>query len=101
MSTAVTAPLESQTAQRRLPKQHRSAKYGYTLDELHLHSDIAALFAAHAGDQGAFRKATVERFRLALDEGRAAIRAEFEADGRGLACASALGDLEDALIRAI
>ena len=65
-----------------------------------LSADLAALRRLHADDT-AFRKAAVERFRLALDEGRAAARAQLEANGRGRTCAAALSGLEDDLIRAI
>ncbi len=71
-----------------------------TRDRAKLDDDIAAL-RAEAGDDPAFRKAVVERFRRYLTEGRATIVAAFEARHGGLRCAKEIADLENDLIRAI
>ena len=47
---------------------------------------------------GGVRPLVIERFRRALDDGRAAARAELEAGGRGCACSQALSNLQDNLI---
>ena len=70
------------------------------LDRAALDAEIAALHAGAPGDP-ATRKAIVERFRKALDEGRAAIVARFMGDGEALICVNGLAALEDELIRAI
>ncbi len=70
------------------------------IDRARLSADLAALRAEH-GDDAAFRKAAVERFRLALSEGREQARRQFDADHQGLACARRLSDLQDELVRAV
>ena len=71
------------------------------IEHAKLDGEIDALAKAHAGDPAAFRKAATDRFRQALADGRERVRAVFEADNRGLACATRLAHLEDELIRAI
>lgn len=70
------------------------------LDRLQLDADIASLRADHAED-AAFRRAVVDRFHLALGEGRAAILGDFASDHGGLACASRLASLQDDIIRSL
>ncbi len=65
-----------------------------------LDADIAALRAEQAED-AAFRRGVVDRFRVALGEGRAAILAEFARRHGGLACASRLALLQDEIIQAL
>ena len=69
-------------------------------DRLRLDREIAAL-RGEFEDDSAFRRAVVDRFRLALSQGRAEIIAEFERDQGGRRCATRLADLEDDLIRSI
>ncbi|HWG05127.1 MAG TPA: [protein-PII] uridylyltransferase [Beijerinckiaceae bacterium] len=71
------------------------------IERVKLEGDIATLAKTHAVDPAALRKAATERFRQALNDGRERIRALFEADNRGLSCATRLAHLEDELIRAI
>ncbi len=70
------------------------------IDRPVLDADIAALRAEHA-DDGAFRRAVVDRFRAALADGRAAILADFARDHGGLACATRLAGLQDEIIRSL
>ncbi len=70
------------------------------LDRARLAEDIARL-RAERRDDAAFRKAAVEAFRAALDEGRETARRHLEEDHQGLACARRLSALQDDLIRAI
>src|ERR1700691_4043168 len=96
MNLAAPAPPPKSAARSR-PEPMRQAP----IERARLDGDIAALAAAHAGDPAAFRKAAIERFLRALEEGRERVQAAFEADNRGLACASRLAHLEDELVRAI
>jgi [protein-PII] uridylyltransferase len=70
------------------------------LDRPRLDADIASLRADHAED-AAFRRAVVDRFHVALEEGRAAILQDFASDHGGLACASRLAGLQDDIIRSL
>ncbi|RFB79225.1 [protein-PII] uridylyltransferase [Methylovirgula sp. 4M-Z18] len=84
------------------PYRHPAARVrDIVLDRAALDADIAVLRKAHPHDNTAFRKAATERFKQALEEERARIRADFEAYPRGLLCAARLATLEDDLIRAI
>src|SRR5881227_4363037 len=65
-----------------------------------LDAEIAELHASHRETEE-FRPLVIERFRRALDDGRAAARAELEPGGRGCACSQALSNLQDNLIAAI
>src|SRR5438270_10225729 len=65
-----------------------------------LDGEIAALHASHAEPED-IRPLVMERFRQALEDGRAAARAELEAGGRGCECTQALSNLQDNLIAAI
>src|SRR5436305_5846052 len=65
-----------------------------------LENELADLHARHGGSEE-FRPLVVERFRRALNDGRAAARAELEACGHGSACSQALSNLQDNLIAAI
>ncbi len=65
-----------------------------------LDAEIAELHAS-AASAGEARPLVIERFRRALEDGRAAARAELEAGGRGSECARALSNLQDNLIAAI
>jgi [protein-PII] uridylyltransferase len=71
------------------------------LDRATLDHDIAALAEQHRDHADQFRSAVVERFRLALDEGRAQARTRLEQIGSGLDCAQFISRLEDELIGAI
>src|SRR5947209_11447915 len=62
--------------------------------------EIAELHASHSEPED-FRPLVIERFRRALEDGRAAARGELEAGGRGCACSQALSNLQDNLIAAI
>ena len=73
---------------------------GLALDRDRLDQEIAALRGA-IEDDAAFRRAVVERFRLALGQGRAEIIAAFEKDHGGRLCATRMAQLEDELIRSI
>ena len=70
------------------------------LDRKALAATIAALRTEHA-DNDAFRRAVVECFQAALRNGRARIQERFLQNKRGLACATALSDLQDEIVRAI
>jgi [protein-PII] uridylyltransferase len=59
------------------------------------------LSAKAKGDEAAFRRGAVDIFAAALESGRAEARRALEDGGRGRACARALSDLEDEIIRAI
>ena len=74
---------------------------GAIVDRMQLDADIAALAAVHGDDKAAVRKAAVERFRAALEEGRKTARRILDENGRGMACAGRLSFLEDELIRSI
>jgi [protein-PII] uridylyltransferase len=65
-----------------------------------LDAEIAELHA-NAASAGDVRPLVIECFRRALENGRAAARAELEAGGRGSDCARALSNLQDNLIAAI
>src|SRR3954447_323863 len=65
-----------------------------------LDAEIAAVHAGQGGSEE-FRPLVIERFRRALDDGRAAARFELEAGGRGCACSQALSTLQNNLIAAI
>ena len=69
------------------------------IDRTKLDQDLAAL--AHAQKGSELRKAAVEIFRKALDDGRAKARSALEAGGDGMACAQAISHLEDEIIRSI
>lgn len=70
------------------------------LDRARLEADIASLRADHAED-AAFRRAVVDRFHVALRDGRAAVLTDFASDHGGLACASRLASLQDDIIRSL
>jgi [protein-PII] uridylyltransferase len=65
-----------------------------------LDAKIAAIYAEHAGSHD-IRRLVLEGFRQALEDGRAAARAELEGGGRGCECTQALSNLQDNLIAAI
>src|SRR5436309_1236750 len=65
-----------------------------------LDGEIAELHASQAGSAD-IRPLVIEHFRQALEDGRAAARAELEAGGRGCECTQALSNLQDNLIAAI
>ncbi|MEA2840296.1 MAG: [protein-PII] uridylyltransferase [Methylobacteriaceae bacterium] len=65
-----------------------------------LDAEIAELHVGRAGSDDV-RRLVIERFARALEDGRAAARAELEAGGHGCACAQALSNLQDNLIAAI
>ena len=65
-----------------------------------LDAEIAELHAKDARPQDV-RPLVIERFRRALEDGRAAARAELEAGGGGCECTQALSNLQDNLIGAI
>ncbi len=72
-----------------------------TFDRAALDADLDAIHAAGPAAGAPSRKAAVERFKRVLDEGRALVTARFLRDNRGLACARALADLQDAIVEAI
>ena len=78
----------------------QSAQAKVRLDRKALLGSIAGLRATHAKDD-TFRRAVVDLFRETLTSGRARIVEKFLQNKRGLACARALADLQDELIRAI
>jgi [protein-PII] uridylyltransferase len=57
--------------------------------------------AKHKTDEAAFRRAAVEVFAAALEAGRAEAQRALEDGGGGRACARALSELEDEIIRAV
>jgi [protein-PII] uridylyltransferase len=57
--------------------------------------------ARHKNDEAAFRRAAVAVFAAALEAGRAEAQRALEEGGGGRACARALSDLEDDMIRAV
>jgi [protein-PII] uridylyltransferase len=57
--------------------------------------------AKHKNDEAAFRRAAVAVFAAALEDGRAEAQRALEDGGGGRACARALSDLEDEMIRAV
>jgi [protein-PII] uridylyltransferase len=65
-----------------------------------LDAEIAELHAKDVRPQDV-RPLVIERFRRALEDGRAAARAELEAGGGGCECTQALSNLQDNLIGAI
>jgi [protein-PII] uridylyltransferase len=65
------------------------------IDRAALAGRLAAIGDRHAADAGGMRKAAVEVFRDALEQGREKARAWLEADGGGLDCAQNLSRLED------
>jgi [protein-PII] uridylyltransferase len=88
-----SSPVRPTTA----PPRHRDFAFNRTaLDEA-----IADLRASHRGTDESFRQRAVEQFQSALRSSRARVQSAFEADGRGLSCASRLALVEDELIRAI
>ena len=97
MSLTAATPSSERSRTRLRPEPARHAP----IERVKLDGAIAALAAAHGGDPVAFRKAATELFAAALTEGRERVRAAFEADGRGLVCATRLAHLEDELLRAI
>ena len=70
------------------------------LDRSVLDADIAALRAEQVEDT-AFRRSVVDRFRVALGDGRAVILTEFARPHGGLASASRLALLQDEIIQAL
>ncbi|MGI3901014.1 MAG: [protein-PII] uridylyltransferase [Janthinobacterium lividum] len=70
------------------------------LDRVRLDADISRSRAEHS-DDAAFRRAAVDRFRAALDDGRATILNRFAEDHGGLVCAFRLAALEDEIIRSV
>jgi [protein-PII] uridylyltransferase len=68
------------------------------IDPERVDADIVALAETCGGDQVALRKAAVERFRAALEEGRKTAQTWFEQENLGLACARHLAHLEDEII---
>jgi [protein-PII] uridylyltransferase len=71
------------------------------IDRDEIDARLERLRAETKGDETAFRRGAVEAFAAALEAGRAEARRALEAGGRGRACASALSDLEDEIIRAV
>ena len=71
------------------------------IDRAEIEARLARLAAETEGDEAAFRRGAVEAFREALEGGRAEAQRALEDGGRGRACAKALSELEDELIRAI
>ena len=65
-----------------------------------LDAEIAELHASNARPQDV-RPLVIERFRRALEDGRAVARAELETGGGGCECTQALSNLQDNLIGAI
>ncbi|HET6376789.1 MAG TPA: [protein-PII] uridylyltransferase [Methylocella sp.] len=86
------------------PAQRRQGRLlapeGSYFRRLALRESIAALHSSGTQAQDA-RKQAVTLFREALEDARARVRADFEADGGGLACAGRLAQIEDELIREI
>jgi [protein-PII] uridylyltransferase len=84
----------------RLRRQRISLPQGASFPRAVLRVKIATLHAEGKPPQDV-RKQAVAVFREALDQGRQLARTTFLADGGGLACASRLAQIEDALIREI
>ncbi len=82
------------------PGPDRPSPERLALDRAVLDADIATLRTEQA-DDAAFRRGVVDRFRVALGEGRAAILADFARRHGGLACASRLALLQDEIIQAL
>jgi [protein-PII] uridylyltransferase len=97
MSLTAPVPSSSRGSARIRPEPARFTP----IERPKLDDDIAALAATHGENPAIFRKAATDRFRQALAEGRARVQAAFEADNRGLSCATRLAHLEDELIQAI
>ncbi len=70
-------------------------------DRDEIEAQLERLRAETRGDEAAFRRGAVEAFAAALKAGRAEAQRALEEGGRGRACARALSDLEDEIIRAI
>ncbi|THD48177.1 MAG: [protein-PII] uridylyltransferase [Bradyrhizobium sp.] len=70
-------------------------------DRARIETRIAKLRKETAGDDAGFRRGAMEIFRDALDAGRREAQRALEDGGSGSACARALSELEDELIRAI
>src|SRR5262245_23914843 len=70
------------------------------IDRMAIEAEIDALAIEHEGDAPALRTAVVQLLKAALGDGRSQIRAWFEDDRLGTACAQRLSYLEDELIRA-
>jgi [protein-PII] uridylyltransferase len=82
-------------------RARRSRDHSALINPDQIDAEIAAIAHSHGGNAGELRKAAVERFRLALDEGRALARAWLEDDNLGLPCARALSFLQDEIIGCI
>ena len=95
LATAAAVPARPRAA----PRRRRDI--AEIIDRPALLARLADLARAHGSDSAALRKAAVEAFRSALEEGREKARQWLEADGGGLDCASQLSHLEDEIIRAI
>ncbi len=71
------------------------------LDRVTLDRDLALVHAKLSSEDARPRAAVVERFKQALDEGRAAVIARFLREGGGLDCARGLAAVQDAIVQAI
>lgn len=71
------------------------------IDSAQIDCDVGRLAKNFGGDGEGLRKAAVERFRAALDQGHATARVWLEEDNLGLPCARQLAHLEDELIGCI
>ncbi len=91
----------SAVVDRSLPPSDPGTIPAPAFDRAALDADLDAIHAAPREATDPLRKPAVERFKRALDEGRAAITARFLHDNRGLACARALSALQDGLVEAI
>ena len=70
-------------------------------DRDEVETKLERLRAKIKNDEAAFRRGAVEVFAAALEAGRAEAQRALEEGGRGRACARALSDLEDEIIRAV
>jgi [protein-PII] uridylyltransferase len=70
-------------------------------DRDEVEAKLERLRAEIKNDEAAFRRGAVEVLAAALEAGRAEAQRALEEGGRGRACARALSDLEDEVIRAV
>ena len=91
----------SEDAPRSRRRNRTPTKLEEIIDRSKLDQELSAAAHTHKGTALDLRKAAVEIFRKALDEGRAKARTALEAGGDGIACAQAISHLEDEIIRSI
>lgn len=98
---SLALPEKSRTSRRRAKPMRRADARAAIIDREALVARLDRLPKKHGEDRVAMRMAALELFKDALEKGVAVARRIFEADGRGLGCATNLCHLEDEIIGAI